>query len=68
MRIDGLASFSNAKCSLHRSLLIRRTFYAFHVTPIDIYSRVDGALAGLLARHLKSCDSVDCRGGRGDCR
>jgi hypothetical protein len=26
---------------------------------IDIYSRVDGALAGLLARHLKSCDSVD---------
>jgi hypothetical protein len=29
--------------------------------PIDIYSRVDGALAGLLARHLKSCDSVDYR-------
>jgi hypothetical protein len=28
---------------------------------IDIYSRVDGALAGLLARHLKSCDSVDSR-------
>jgi hypothetical protein len=28
---------------------------------IDIYSRVDGALAGLLARHLKSCDSVDYR-------
>jgi hypothetical protein len=28
---------------------------------IDIYSRVDGALTGLLARHLKSCDSVDYR-------
>jgi hypothetical protein len=27
----------------------------------DIYSRVDGALAGLLARHLKSFDSVDYR-------
>jgi hypothetical protein len=28
---------------------------------IDIYSRVDGALVGLLAFHLKSCDSVDYR-------
>jgi hypothetical protein len=28
---------------------------------IDIYSRIDGALVRLLARHLKSCDSVDYR-------
>jgi hypothetical protein len=34
MRIEGLTSFSNAKCAWHRSLLIRRTFYAFDVTPL----------------------------------
>jgi hypothetical protein len=28
---------------------------------IDIYSRLDGSLAGLLAFRLKSCDSVGCR-------
>jgi hypothetical protein len=33
----------------------------FREAPIDIYSRVDGALAALLAFRLKSCDSVDCR-------
>jgi hypothetical protein len=33
----------------------------FTTGPIDIYSRLDGSLAGLLAQHLKSCESVDYR-------
>ena len=36
-------------------------FQAGNIAIIDIYSRVDGALAALLAFRLKSCDSVDCR-------
>jgi hypothetical protein len=35
-RIHGLASFSNAKCSLHRcSYLIQRTFYGLDVTIVQ---------------------------------
>jgi hypothetical protein len=45
----------------HDSEMVNR-FAKTHMFVItDIYSRVDSALAGLFAQHLKSCDSVDYR-------